>query len=111
MPYIALFVAEASVEVAVDTADDIQTIQIPNTDAGIDELADWLRTQLPEEAETDWVATVPRGDGGPVYAWLVDAVPELFLQNPAPLRAFADRSHADWQSARTLLQFQQSKVW
>jgi hypothetical protein len=111
MPYVALFIADAVVEVATDTESVIHTTEIPNTDAGIDDLADWLREKLPSESEPMWVATVPNGDGGPVYAWLSDAVPELFLQNPAPLKAFAAKTHADWQSARTLLEFQQKKVW
>jgi hypothetical protein len=111
MPYVALFFGDAAVEVAVDTESDVHTSEIPNTEGGIDSLIDWLRETLPDASELMWFATVPEGDGGPVYAWLTEAVPEVFLQNPAPLRAFAEKAKANWQSARTLLAFQQSKTW
>jgi hypothetical protein len=111
MPYVALFFSEATVEAAVDVKSDIQTNKIPNTEDGIDVLVDWLRQTLPEGSELMWFATIPQGDGGPVYAWLTEAVPEVFLQNPAPLRAFAEKASASWQSARTLLELQRSKKW
>ena len=109
MPYVALFIADAVAEVAVEVGATIQTTEIPNTEAGIDDLADWLRKRLTGDTELLWVATVPQGDGGPVYAWLTDTLPDLFLQNPAPLKAFAERAGANWQSARTLLELQQGK--
>lgn len=111
MPFVALFIADDVVEVAVELERDICTTRIPNTEAGIDSLADWLREQLPEESESNWVATVPHGDGGPVYTWLAEGLPELFLQNPAPLKAFAEKTSTNWQSARTLLEYQHSKIW
>jgi hypothetical protein len=111
VPYVALFIADETVEVATDPGSVICTIEVANTEAGIDELADWLRNRLPGDSEPTWVATVPSGDGGPVYAWLAASIPDLFLQNPASLRAFAAKANANWQSARTLLSFQRSKAW
>jgi hypothetical protein len=111
MSYVALFIADDAVEVASAVEPTISTLMIPNSDSGIDRLADWLREELPGSSVLTWVASVPSGDGGPVYAWLTDAVPELLLQNPTALKAFADITGANWRSARTLLEFQLSKVW
>jgi hypothetical protein len=95
----------------VGTDSDIHTSEFPNTEDGIDRLIDWLRKTLPNASQLMWFATVPQGDGGPVYSWLIEAVPEVFLQNPAPLQAFAEKANANWRSARTLLEFQHSKTW
>jgi hypothetical protein len=96
MLYVALFIADDAVEIASAVESTISTLMIPNSDSGIDRLVDWLREELP---------------GSSVLTWLTDAVPELLLRNPTALKAFADSTGANWRSARTILEFQRSKVW
>jgi hypothetical protein len=112
VPVLAVFVDDERFAVALDKMPDaIERTAFDNTSQGVEKLLAWIDETLDEEAEIDWIATVPQGEGGAVFKWLYEEVPELFLQNPGSLKEFARRNNLPWDQAETLLAFHRSKVW
>jgi hypothetical protein len=112
VPALALFISDDAFAVALDrTPEAIECAEFKNTSAGVEELLEWLDQFLDQEEAVDWIATVPHGEGGSVFKWLYDEIPDLFLQNPASLKKFAERANLPWNEARTLLTFHRNKVW
>ena len=112
VPTLAIFVSDEAFSVALDkTSEEVDCETFQNTSAGVEELLAWLNGTLHQDEAIDWIATVPQGEGGPIFTWLYEEVPDLFLQNPTSLKNFAERTNLPWNEARTLLMFHRSKVW
>lgn len=111
-PILAVFVGGAACEAALTGPNGTAvTLEFPNTDAGIDQLLQWARTVIGGKREIRWVTTVPVGDGGVVYEWLHEEIPEVFLQNPAALKEYASKAGVSWDTALALHDFNRAKQW
>jgi hypothetical protein len=111
-PVLAIFVEDSLCQASLTGPDGAAvTLEFPNTDAGLDQFLQWARSVIGGEVEPRWVVTLPHGDGGVVYRWLYDEIPDLFMQNPDRLKEYGAKVGIAWNTALALHDFNRSKQW
>lgn len=109
--WVAAYIDDDTFEVALTGRFGTPIVErFPNNVDGLSVFVDWAHPHV-KDVNVRWCATVPKGDGGIAYDWFDKNTCELFLQNPARLKEYAERNGLPWQSAETLRRFNESKVW